>query len=335
MCSRGRITRLGIQVQGRHESRQLEELHTHCNLAVNVNRDNIPMSAVAQKNIVVGGNGFVGSAVCKLASCPENGGHQHKLFRKTLQNPKQVEWRKADALNLESYADILPSVDAVVHTIGTLLDNTQHKQRMQEGDVMGMLKSLAGRGKSSSAEGQRSAYDTLNYETAVRMCEAFIVSEPVSGISHVRPFIYVSAEDVNRPIVSVRYLETKREAEKRIEEIIQSHPQYRGVYVRSNLTYHPHVRPMTTIPATIFDVSARIHAAVPTYIPMPSSDLRWLGTSVCPDATDKTPSALTSMANLLSIPQSTKDIRGVVGVRDIRHLIGLSQMGAGTLTPST
>ncbi|KAG1756706.1 mitochondrial protein [Suillus paluster] len=316
------------------------------------------MSAVAQKILVVGGNGFVGSAVCKLALARGMEVTSISSSGKPYKTPKghtpawveRVEWRKADALNPESYADILPSVDAVVHTIGTLLDNTQYKQRMQEGDVMGMLKSLAGRGKSSSAEGQRSAYDTLNYETAVRMCEAFVASEPVSGISHVRPFIYVSAEDVNRPIVSVRYLETKREAEKRIEEIIQSHPQYRGVYVRPSLIYHPHVRPMTTIPATIFDVSARIHAAVPTYIPMPSSVLRWLGTSVCPDATDKTPSALTSMANLLSIPpihvdhlaeaiclslDPARDIRGVVGVRDIRHLIGLSQMGAGTSTPST
>lgn len=78
-------------------------------------------------------------------------------------------------------------------------------------------------------------FDTARYSRAVlavRMCEAFVASKPVSGITHVRPFIYVSAEDINRPIVSVRYIETKREAEKRIEEIIRGHPQYRGVYVR-------------------------------------------------------------------------------------------------------
>lgn len=67
-------------------------------------------------------------------------------------------------MNPESYADILPGVDAVVHTVGTLLDNTQYKQRMQEGDVLGVIKSLAGRG-GPPPEGQRSAYDTLNYES--------------------------------------------------------------------------------------------------------------------------------------------------------------------------
>lgn len=195
--------------------------------------------------------------------------------------------------------------------------------------------------------------------SAVRVCEAFVASKPVSGLTRVRPFIYVSAEDVNRPIVPVRYLETKREAEKRIEEIVRDHSQYKGVYIRPSkyisaiiqfierrailgLIYHPHIRPMTTIPATIFDVSARIHNAVPSYIPMPSSVLRWLGTSVFPNATDQTPSALNSMANLLSIPpihvdhlaeaicislDPAKEIHGVVGVRDMRQLIGLSQTG--------
>lgn len=78
---------------------------------------------------------------------------------------QQVEWRKGDALNPESYADILPGVNAVVHTVGTLLDNTQYKQKLQQGDVMGMLKSLAGRGNDPLAEKPPSAYDTLNYES--------------------------------------------------------------------------------------------------------------------------------------------------------------------------
>jgi len=314
------------------------------------------MSAVAQKILVVGGNGFVGSAVCRAALSRGIEVTSISSSGKPYKTPKghtpawveRVEWRKADALNPATYADILPGVNAVVHTIGTLLDNTQYKQKLAEGDVMGMLKSIAGRG--TSAGDQPSAYETLNYETAVRMCEAFVASKPVPGITHVRPFIYVSAEDINRPVVSVRYIETKRDAEKKIEEILRGHPQYRGVYVRPSMIYHPHLRPMTNIPATIFDLSARIHDAVPSYVPMPSPALRWIGTSVAPNATDKTPSALVSMANLFSIPpihvdhlgeaivltlDPAKDIRGVVGVRDMRELIGLSQGGAETSTEST
>jgi nucleoside-diphosphate-sugar epimerase len=306
------------------------------------------MSSLAQKILVVGGNGFVGSAVCKMAlargievtSISSSGKPYKSPQGHTPAWVERVEWRKADALNPESYADILPGVDAVVHTVGTLLDNTQYKQKIQEGDILGFIKFFAGQGSGPSAEGQRSAYDILNYESAIRVCETFVASKPKSGLTRVRPFVYVSAEDFSRPLVSVRYLETKREAEKRIEEIVRDHPQYKGIYIRPSLIYHPHVRPMTVIPATIFDVSARIHTAVPSYVPMPASVLRWLAASVFPNASEKTPSALSSMANLLSIPpinvdhlgeaicislDPAKDIHGVVGVRDMRQLLGLSQ----------
>ncbi|KAG1803793.1 mitochondrial protein [Suillus plorans] len=308
------------------------------------------MSAIAHKILVVGGNGFVGSAVCKIALARGMEVTSISSSGKPYKTPQghapawveRVEWRKADAMNPESYADILPSVDAVVHTVGTLLDNTQYKQKMQDGDLLGFIKYLVGMG-GPAAEGQRSAYDILNYESAVRVCETFVASKPVSGLTRVRPFVYVSAEDFNRPLVSARYFETKREAEQRIEEIVTDHPQYKGVYVRPSIIYHPHNRPMTTIPATIFGFSSRVHDAMPSYIPMPASVLRWLGTSVFPNATDKTPSSLNSLANLLSIPpihvdhlaeaicislDPAKDIRGVVGVRDMHQLIGMSQTGS-------
>jgi hypothetical protein len=83
------------------------------------------------------------------------------LHENTPLKLQQVEWRKADALNPATYADILPTVNAVVHTIGTLLDSTDYKQKMAAGDVMGFIKSVAGRSNPSGP----SAYDTLNYET--------------------------------------------------------------------------------------------------------------------------------------------------------------------------
>lgn len=65
------------------------------------------------------------------------------------------------------------------------------------------------------------------------MCETFVAapsSEPGTGP---RPFVYVSAEDIYRPLISARYIETKRAAEQGIEEMVLAHPEgYRGVYIR-------------------------------------------------------------------------------------------------------
>ena len=47
-----------------------------------------------------------------------------------------------------------------------------------------------------------------------------------------RSFVYISAEDVFRPLISARYIETKREAEQGIEEMMLDRPDYRGVYIR-------------------------------------------------------------------------------------------------------
>lgn len=44
--------------------------------------------------------------------------------------------------------------------------------------------------------------------------------------------MYVSAEDIFRPIVPARYIETKREAEQLIGQKIAINPGYRAVYIR-------------------------------------------------------------------------------------------------------
>lgn len=67
---------------------------------------------------------------------------------------------------------------------------------------------------------------------ALRVCETFLASEPEVEIEGPRPFVYVSAEDIFRPVIPARYIETKREAEVCIEEMIQDNPKFRGVYIR-------------------------------------------------------------------------------------------------------
>ena len=166
--------------------------------------------------------------------------------------------------------------------------------------------------------------------------------------------MYVSAEDVFRPLISARYIETKREAEQGIEEMILDRPDYRGVYIRPSkyfffdfneidlifglgLVYHPHYRPLTTPIAALLDLSASIHSNVPPSIPTPSRLLRALG-SAFPSNQGSSP--LESIANVLTIPPIHVDhvagaicvalgqqIRGAVGVRAMRELIGWSESG--------
>jgi hypothetical protein len=47
-----------------------------------------------------------------------------------------------------------------------------------------------------------------------------------------RPFVYISAEDVFRPVIPARYIETKWEAERDIEAMMAKTTDYRGVYIR-------------------------------------------------------------------------------------------------------
>jgi hypothetical protein len=67
---------------------------------------------------------------------------------------------------------------------------------------------------------------------AVRVAEAFVNSVDNSGSGQPRPFIYISAEDIFRPVVPAAYIDTKWEAEERIDRMVEGKADYRGVYMR-------------------------------------------------------------------------------------------------------
>ncbi|KAG9318688.1 hypothetical protein JVU11DRAFT_783 [Chiua virens] len=253
----------------------------------------------------------------------------------------QVEWRKADALLPETYSDILPKVGAVVHTLGTLLEDGRYKSALQRGDVIGLIGAIAGGGRDpldTAAQGR--TYEVMNRDAALRVCEAFKSSKPGPEVTHVRPFIYISAEDIFRPLIPARYIETKREAEQRIKKLLRDNPNHREVFIRPSLVYHAHHRPLTSPLAALIDLSATIHASVPEGLPTPSSLLRAVGQAFPSSRGSPLSSPLNSIANALSIPpihvehvaeavcvalNPTKDVRGVVGVKEMRELIGWSE----------
>jgi hypothetical protein len=66
----------------------------------------------------------------------------------------------------------------------------------------------------------------------VQVAEAFVHSVDRTGSGRPRPFIYISAEDIFRPVVPAAYIDTKWEAEEKIDCMIGEKTNYRGVYMR-------------------------------------------------------------------------------------------------------
>jgi len=207
------------------------------------------MQPALQKILVVGGNGFIGSAICKAAlargmdvtSISSSGRPYRTPGGHTPTWTSKVNWQKADALHPETYAHILPGVNGVVHTLGTLLEDGRYKKALAESDVGALVGGFvrgfldSGNPLEKGGERGRRSYEVLNRDSALRMCETFMSTSPDPGVESTspRPFVYISAEDIFRPFISARYIETKREAEQGIEAMTLSRADdYRGVYIR-------------------------------------------------------------------------------------------------------
>ncbi|THH00429.1 hypothetical protein EW145_g7079 [Phellinidium pouzarii] len=232
-----------------------------------------------------------------------------------------VTWLAGDALEPTTYASLLQASTAVVHTLGTLLEDAGYKDAVQRGDPLGvagsLIKSLSGRGAGVGnplAEGaQRGSYEVLNRDAALAVCATFAsasnselnAESDSTDAAPRKPFIYVSAEDIFRPFVPGRYIKTKREAERGIRDIMHGRSDLRAAFIRPSeslwikynaqvkeiiityccylgLVYHSHFRPLTTPIATLLDLSSTLHHAAPANMPTPSSVLRALGSAFSP-----------------------------------------------------
>ncbi|KAF8964052.1 hypothetical protein BDZ97DRAFT_1904608 [Flammula alnicola] len=288
------------------------------------------MNSTVRKILVVGGNGFIGSAVCKAALARGT----QVISVRPYRTPKghspawtfKVDWQQGDALHPQSFAHLFPQVDGVVHTLGTLIENSSYKHASFHALCDGGGNPLE---KQTPGGNHLKSYETMNRDSALRVCEAFLSSpageDPSWNANKPRPFVYISAEDIFRPVIPARYIETKREAERGIEQMMVGKSDYRGVYMRPSLVYHAHLRPLTTPAAAYTPIPWRASLGCAFFF-------RYMGST----------SALESIANALSIPpihvdhvaeaicvalDSRNDVRGVVGVSRMRQLIGWSEDG--------
>ncbi|KAG7092520.1 hypothetical protein E1B28_008871 [Marasmius oreades] len=312
------------------------------------------MQATARKILVVGGNGFIGSSICRAAlakgmevtSVSSSGRPYATPNGHSPAWTSKVTWLKGNAFDPTTFSHVLSEMDGVAHSMGTLIeDNGVYKAALKDGDVTKLLSGLIENLNPKNPLSKRNtegSYESLNRDSALRVCEAFIQSGEGKTYLSPRSFVYLSAEDISRPVIPSRYIETKREAEQGIEALVSEKPQiYRGVYIRPSLVYHAHYRPLSTPIAALLDLSATLHAKVPRGIPKPADVLRSVGNALSPRSippqghVDVGP-VLESVANVLSIPPihvdhvgdavaialQSDDVRGVVGVPRMRELIG-------------
>ena len=105
--------------------------------------------SLQQRLLVVGGNGFVGSAVCKQALSRgwevisiSGSGRPFRTPRghaPTWTTSDKMQWHKADAFDKDAYRDLAASCTAAVHTVGILMESNY---KGQEGSSMGAIKGL-------------------------------------------------------------------------------------------------------------------------------------------------------------------------------------------------
>ena len=81
----------------------------------------------------------------------------------------QVTWLKANALQPETYAHLLPAQTAVVHTLGTLLEDARYKAALKDGDLPKLLGTFAsglfGAGANPLAKTKKEdGYEVLNHD---------------------------------------------------------------------------------------------------------------------------------------------------------------------------
>ncbi|KAL8284184.1 hypothetical protein RQP46_004933 [Phenoliferia psychrophenolica] len=298
------------------------------------------------KLLVFGGSGFVGSAVCRSAvargwevvSCTRRGEPFKTPSGASPAWVDKVEWRKGTAFDPATYDALLPSCGAVVSTLGILLEGGYKTDgAVNPLQVLkGVANNVLGDRGNPLAVARGPTYEQMNRDAAVAAFRAFAASKP-SSIDKPSPFVFISAEDIFRPFVPARYIETKREAERIIlSELAAAGPTptrpIRPIFVRPSLIYHPHINPLSTIPATLISASSHLQSLLPTPL-----RLARLFADPRPH-----PSALASLANFATIPPIHVDtigeavckgieddgVNGVLDVRGMRKMLHFDDLSS-------
>ncbi|KAJ1742753.1 hypothetical protein LPJ68_001632 [Coemansia sp. RSA 1086] len=255
------------------------------------------MSTLARKIFVVGGSGFVGQAICRAAlsrgwqvlSLSRHGAPERSTATQdqtTARIDNQVQWIKGNALEPDTYKEQLAGCDAVVHSVGVLLETSYKK--------------LVNVGYSSSSSHAAATYESANRDTALSVARIARETPSVSA------FAYISASDV-LPFIDSRYISTKREVER---ELLAHQSQMRPVILRPGFMYSS-ARPITLPIAAGVEAFQALYERTPLgcvlkYTPVAKAAHSVLRREVVADA----------IINGISDPK----VSGILEIADIRRI---------------
>ncbi|KAF6225239.1 hypothetical protein HO133_010436 [Letharia lupina] len=204
------------------------------------------------KIVVCGGNGFLGSRICRVAvgrgwdvtSISRSGEPTWSAITSSPNAPpwsSTVKWQKADILKPETYKPMLNGADAVVHSMGILLEADY------KGVVTGKESPWSGLSRAFSAtkggsqnplerkEGEalepqekdgQLTYELMNRDSAITLAQE-------ASSQNVPSFVFISAA-AGAPMLPKRYITTKRDAES---TIASSLPKLRSIFIRPGFLY--------------------------------------------------------------------------------------------------
>ena len=173
----------------------------------------------------------------------------------------RVTWERADILKPTTYKPLLKGADAVVHTMGILLE-ADYKGALsgRESPLSGLMRAFSSTKAGSQNPMERKpdedlkpqerdgqlTYELMNRDSAISLAQE-------ASREQVCTFAYISAAG-GAPILPARYITTKREAESAISTNFQT---MRSIFVRPGFMYDTS-RPITmamaagAVGATVF-----------------------------------------------------------------------------------
>ncbi|KAL7271795.1 hypothetical protein RUND412_005421 [Rhizina undulata] len=229
--------------------------------------------------VVCGGNGFLGSRICKSAvtrgwsvtSISRSGEPKWETLgeKSAPEWSKSVNWHRGNILEPNSYRDELNGATAVVHSMGILLEADYKGVLSGKEPIIGGLKkafdSTQGAGSNAGRLREEGQKVGLNYESMNRDSAITLVEEALSHKANT--FLYVSAADGSF-LLPHRYIATKREAEEKIAEIgSRAETAMRNIFLRPGFLYDS-TRPVTMPLAGIIGITSTVNSLFGGKLPL-------------------------------------------------------------------